>query len=328
MSTRSTAIYHHRTDTPTRQVSPNDFLGRLAVAVLGIVAVGMAAATVSDTLEVGGSGGFGADGGSGSGYAPPADDPSAGGSFPAFLEYLLAALVVLLALALAWYLLVHRRELVKILAVVLVISVVVTAIVLALSQLDWDSAMNATPETPAANETPGGSPGDGEGETLPISLAPVFAVLAVVAAIFAGALVVSRDGDERGVTADVGSDSTTEDVAAVGAAAGRAAERIEGDDASDALDNEIYRAWRDMTRLLEVDRPETSTPGEFATAAVAAGMDRAHVNELTRLFEDVRYGHAEPTAELESRAVAVLREIEAAYADEDDETAGTRGDEP
>ncbi|MFC4246319.1 DUF4129 domain-containing protein [Natribaculum luteum] len=308
-------------------MSPNDFLGRLAVAVVGIVAVGMAAATVSDTLEVGGSGGFGADSGSGSGYAPPADDPSAGGSFPAFLEYLLAALVVLLALALAWYLLVHRRELVKILAVVLVVSVVVTAIVLALSQLDWGSAMNATPETPATNETPGGSPGDGEGEMLPISLAPVFAVLAVVAAIFAGALVVSRD-DERDVTVDTDSDLTDEDVAAVGAAAGQAAERIEGDDASDTLDNEIYRTWRDMTRLLEVDRPETSTPGEFATAAVEAGMDRAHVNELTRLFEDVRYGHAEPTAELESRAIAVLREIEATYADEDDEPTGTRGDEP
>lgn len=83
-----------------------------------------------------------------------------------------------------------------------------------------------------------------------------------------------------------------------------------------------------MTSLLAVPDPDTATPGEFADAAVAAGLDEADVTELTRLFEDVRYGErdaaAEPigdsgaadsdgTATREERAVSVFRAIEAAY---------------
>ncbi|MFC7194890.1 DUF4129 domain-containing protein [Halosimplex aquaticum] len=103
------------------------------------------------------------------------------------------------------------------------------------------------------------------------------------------------------------------DVGAIGAAAGRAADRIEG---SDEFENEVYRAWAAMTDHLAVDRPASSTPAEFATAATAAGMDPDDVARLTELFEDVRYGGEEPTADREEAAVETLRRIESTYADD------------
>ena len=104
-------------------------------------------------------------------------------------------------------------------------------------------------------------------------------------------------------------------LAAVGAAAGRAADRIEG---RASVDNEVFKAWAEMTELLDLERPETVTPGEFAAEATAAGMDPDHVTELTDLFQAVRYGGKEPTPERETRAVETLRKIEAAYANDAD----------
>jgi len=69
-----------------------------------------------------------------------------------------------------------------------------------------------------------------------------------------------------------------------------------------------------MTDHLEVRDPTSSTPAEFATAAVEAGMAREHVDELTELFEAVRYGGADVTEDRERRAVEALRRIEATYA--------------
>nr|WP_303647699.1 DUF4129 domain-containing protein [Haloarchaeobius sp. HME9146] len=100
-------------------------------------------------------------------------------------------------------------------------------------------------------------------------------------------------------------------MAAIGAAAGRAADRLE---TSTAVDNEVYRAWREMTTHLDVPEPESSTPAEFAEAAIAAGMTREQVTELTALFEEVRYGGEDPTTDRESRAIEALRAIESAHA--------------
>ncbi|PSQ15665.1 hypothetical protein BRD00_13465 [Halobacteriales archaeon QS_8_69_26] len=99
--------------------------------------------------------------------------------------------------------------------------------------------------------------------------------------------------------------------AAVGRAAGRAADRIEE---SEDLENEVYRAWVEMTRHLDVEHPESSTPAEFARAATEAGMDEEDVEELTWLFEEVRYGGRTATEERESRAIEALRRIESTYA--------------
>jgi len=101
----------------------------------------------------------------------------------------------------------------------------------------------------------------------------------------------------------------------VGRAAGRAADRIE---AQASVGNEVFRAWREMATRLSADRPETSTPGEFAATATAAGMDPEDVGELTELFEEVRYGDTPPTEERERRALDILRRIEETYADGED----------
>jgi hypothetical protein len=71
-----------------------------------------------------------------------------------------------------------------------------------------------------------------------------------------------------------------------------------------------------MTGYLDVDSPESSTPAEFADAAVDAGMSDGDVDELTRLFEEVRYGGKDPTDDRESRALAALRRIDSEYADD------------
>jgi hypothetical protein len=68
-----------------------------------------------------------------------------------------------------------------------------------------------------------------------------------------------------------------------------------------------------MTRTLRVDRPATSTPAEFADAAVDAGMDPDDVSELTELFEAVRYGAEQPTEDHTRRAKKALRRIERTY---------------
>lgn len=101
-----------------------------------------------------------------------------------------------------------------------------------------------------------------------------------------------------------------ESLQGVGRAAGEAAASLTTE-SSPA--NAIERAWRDMTTELAVTSPETATPWEFAGAAVAAGMREEDVEELTALFEEVRYGDAEPTEDRVERATAALRRIERRY---------------
>lgn len=108
------------------------------------------------------------------------------------------------------------------------------------------------------------------------------------------------------------------DLHRVGQAAGDAADRIERQaDAS----NEVFRAWREMVQLLQIDEPETTTPAEFEARAVAAGMDADDVATLTELFREVRYGEFR-AAEREGDAVAALRRIETAH------TADEEGEQP
>jgi hypothetical protein len=170
-------------------------------------------------------------------------------------------------------------------------------------------------EIPAGTSGPSG----GEGtvvETLtdPTVLAVVIGAVGLV--VVALALVGSGDDDEDGEQprAAEGLETTGggggTQVAAVARAAGAAADRIE---ASGAVDNEVYRAWREMTDDLEVANPRSSTPAEFRAAAVEAGIAAADVDELTELFEAVRYGGEAATEERERRAVEALRRIETGY---------------
>lgn len=312
-------------------MSSNTRLVRLLAAVSAIAAIALAAATIENPLETGGSEGVGPGEGGGAGQQPAPTQPVAGGDAPPFLEYLVYAVLILIAVALVWYLLAYRRDAVKMIAVVLAVCLVGGLLFAVLFQgfsPDLDPQTVGEPAT-ANNSSGGGDLGSGEGESDSFSTGPLLFVLSVITAIFVGGLLVSRRGGDSGSDAppvvENEPDESGTDAAAVGSAAGRAADRI--DDAGSDVDNEIYRAWKEMTDLLEVDRPDSSTPREFATAAVEAGIDREYVDELTRLFEEVRYGDVETTSEMETRAVDVLRRIEDEYATGDERTDGGTGSE-
>lgn len=102
------------------------------------------------------------------------------------------------------------------------------------------------------------------------------------------------------------------DAAAFGRAAGRAADRIEATNAP--VDNAVYRAWLEMTGLLDIENPKTTAPRDFAAAAIEFGLDEADVTELTDLFTDVRYG-GKSAEDREERALEILRRIERTYQD-------------
>lgn len=128
----------------------------------------------------------------------------------------------------------------------------------------------------------------------------------------AAALVYRSAGRDEAVIVE--DESAEDDVELDGfaEAAGRAADRIE--EHNEGVDNAVYQAWVEMTDLLDVESPETYSAGEFATAAVELGMAEDDVEELTRLFNEVRYGDRDVETR-EEQAVSVLRNIEAAYSE-------------
>lgn len=320
------SIYYHTAVSCRQLVSRSSLLRRVGVAACAIVAIALVAATIRSPLETGGDGtGGGSGGGEGDGVGQPAPPESAAdGSVPAFLEYLIILLLVIFALALVWYLLAHRREAVKLIAIGLVVLFITAVLVYAMmAVLPFAAGEFEPPEQLSGSGEGGAGEGGSSGseEETPISIGPMFVLLALLTAIFLGGLFLSRDSsgtEDRRSGSDLADDDSRVDgetTAAVGTAAGAAADRLEE---TDEFDNAVYRAWQEMTRPLEVDRPDSSTPREFARAATDAGMDRTDVDELTRLFEDVRYGDAPTTPEREARAIEVLRRIEAEYADASD----------
>ncbi len=295
----------------------------MAIVLVAIVAIGLVAATISSPIDPG-SEGLGPNDGDGDGEIGP--QPVEHGettTIPSFFIYLIYAMGILVAIAIVWYLIYYRRDAVKALALVIATAAILVGILYLLLELGVDlpteEQQNQTVESPGDGEPGGGDGGDGEEDIVTRELGPFLGFLVVLAMIFVGGLLLSARSsstDEKLPTEST--DAQPDEQAAVAAAAGRAANRISADSTED-VDNEVYRAWREMTQLLEVDRPETTTPGEFATAATEAGLEREHVDELTRLFEDVRYGHEATTAEREERAVTILRAIESAYGGGDDE---------
>lgn len=292
-----------------------DTLTSAATAVLGLLAVGFAAATLASTSDSPAAGaGGGGGGGNGSLIPLPEPDPAEPTTLDIpFVEFILLALVVTLV-ALLVYAAIFERDLFRRIVAVAVPFVVAGVLAFLLFVVLGDLSLGTSPGQPGfigGESTPGGPPGGGDtgdasSPSLPLGLLAVLAL-----ALIGVALVVARvrdgGGDDPVVDAEPGDDGRA---AAVGRAAGRAADRLEAGRA----DNEVYRAWREMTDLLEVEEPETSTPGEFAEAAVGAGLQGADVRELTRLFEDVRYGDA-PPEDYEDRARDVFRRIEAQYAE-------------
>ena len=155
----------------------------------------------------------------------------------------------------------------------------------------------------------GSGPGGGPGVA---GALPMLALVIVALLALAGFVVVRASGDtEAGAPPSAAESSDDETLSDVGRAAGEAAERLDAPDAD--AENEVYRAWRELTALLDVPRPASSTPGEFAEAARAAGMDAEHVDALTDVFREVRYGGETADETRERRASEALRAIEDAY---------------
>ena len=286
------------------------------LAGLAVLAVALAAATLDSTVVPERSGQSGPDGVGGEGSGGLLPVPRTGPQ-PAetvqisFLSELFTILAVAFALAVVVYAFVHWRRTLAVLVTVFVLL----GLMYVLSPFLPSAPLPTRPPLmgPGNGSVFGGGGGGRSGTSQPTP--PALILLVVLGLVLLGTVVArfrTRTTGEEG-EAEEPSDGTAE-AAAVGRAAGRAADRLE--DETDTA-NEVYRTWREMTRLLDVDDPRTSTPGEFAAAAVDAGLGREDVTELTRLFEDVRYGEAQPSGEHERRAVAVFRRIEEWYVEDD-----------
>jgi hypothetical protein len=148
--------------------------------------------------------------------------------------------------------------------------------------------------------------------TRTLSLPVLVGVVGIALVVVAAAFLLRTDDDAADVTTSV-EDEPSDDQPAGGdwtaaqAAAGDAADRIA---AGADVDNEVYRAWRDMTEHVPLPAADTATPAEVADAARDAGVPAEHADALTDLFREVRYGDRAATADREQRAVDALRAIE------------------
>jgi hypothetical protein len=286
----------------------------MGVATLSVVAVGLAAATLSSVV----SSGEGSGSGSGApGVIDISAQPGAGvGVGDPFLVQVIAVLAGVALLSVYAYTMLEPR---KVLYFALLFGGILVVGYLILSFLS-----TGDPITPRSGEQPtvagmdgNGTGGSGSDRAVPSApttmlvtlLGVVGIVLFVALAFFSDSLGgIGRSGQERSA------ETETDRSAEIGKIAGRAADRI--DDATDAVaHNEVYQAWEEMVDHLDVDDPDSTTPGEFASAAVDAGMQQEDVTDLTRLFEDVRYGGQDPTDSRERQARETLRRIERRYTD-------------
>lgn len=297
----------------------------LVVAAVCIAGLALAAATVSTPSAE-------EQPGDGSGLATPTDSDTgqgtgskSGDGLPDAFLYAGVVIFTVTALTALYYLakaLNVRTVVVVVVALALLIgvSMLVLSTILDLSEfLSGGSGEVRPPPTPTPGAGSGGDGGNGRVATespaqntdVPIVLLGAFGVVALVlvAAIYRFS---GTDTDVDVSTAAEEDDEQTGDVRAVGEAAGRAADQLEDD--TETVENTIYRAWREMTDALDVESPRTTTPEEFADAAIEAGMAPDDVRELTWLFEAVRYGDAGVTDEREQRAREALRRIQETYA--------------
>ena len=304
----------------------------IVVALLAVVAIAIAAATLTTPVDVGGGDGDGFTTGSDEGSL--AGEDSQGGTLfnvssddtdtGALIELpcvewladpgvialaLLGAVVIALAV---WY----RYDIVATMALFSVAMPPVILIFLILTNCVPAGSEPGLFAGAGEQIMPGGEDGgNGDGDESTAPPLPTVALFVLVGvSILAVALAMLASGSDDRIEEIDEAETQQSGVAAVGRIAGRAADRIEDD--ADA-NNAIYRAWREMTEYLDVDNPQASTPAEFADAAVDVGMARDDVTELTRLFEEVRYGGEDPTEDRSERARRALRRIEETYTPEE-----------
>lgn len=290
----------------------NDTLRTALIGVFAILAIALAAVSLdAPTVDRGDSGSNGAGNGEG-GYITPTQPEVMPGDvieIP-FVVEIFTLLYAIFAIILIMYVIFYWRQALGLALAILAFF----GLVILLSQFYTPPDIVPMPSEMEPDNETGPVDGGGGEEIEPRSpFSWVFLVLlgialmAMVAIVLKTGLVTDPDQVDP-----EGGDDPTPTAVSMGRAAGRAADRLE---AEDDFDNGVYRAWLDMTALLEIDNPEASTPGEFADAAAEVGLGREDANELTRLFEDVRYGGTDPTDDDERRAIAIFRRIESRYAE-------------
>jgi len=293
-----------------------------AIAVLAVTAIATAAATLhSEQTPVSGEGSAtlggpgGPESGSDSGLVG-SESVATGGTPSELLRTLLrySLLLVAVFVPVGAYLLYRvyglRGSSVAVLVVVfLVISSAVFLLSGSLTPKNVDQSKNGGLFDGNTYSLPGGGATSGTEATPILRNTPVILILGIGLAVVIGAVVVARS---KGGDAEESPSEPVEsnEIASLDRTAGRAATRMEN--TTEPI-NELFRAWKDMTTYLDVERPRSSTPQEFATAAVEAGMDRGDVAELTELFRHARYGDTPVTREREKRAISALRRIETTY---------------
>ncbi|PSQ36407.1 hypothetical protein BRD05_03115 [Halobacteriales archaeon QS_9_70_65] len=298
----------------------------LALALLAVVALALAAATLDSAVVADGAG-LGGDGsGVGGDDGGTADDPAggtdaaadrsldgaAGTSEPLCLPALREppALLVGGLLFAGLFAVVYRstRSTAAGTAVCGAVGLPVGLlwVGLAFCGSAGDIALPSTGGAVGEGLLPAGGGSDGAAGAVSSST-PLIALFVAVAVAVVLVALLATGSDGRAADETSNPDEGEEPAAAVGRVAAAAADRIADGDAD--ADNEVYRAWRRMTERLDVASPETTTPREFRQAAVEAGMDREDVAALTRLFESVRYGDREPTDDRERRAVETFRRL-------------------
>lgn len=314
----------------------------LALLVLAVIAVAASTLDSNETVDSGGigvgpgapttgeqDGGFLGTSGEGDSGLPLPESFSEGSMsidgfcVPFFLR-VEGQLTLLLAVVALWAVLAKRQDRFFASAGTFLAVVFGGFLLLFLTDCGPSDPFDLAIPTSAGHEAgEGGSGGGLSGAVSAVSepqISPLLLVLGgIFVAVLAAALMMSADQssedlEERLIEEAEGDESDDRpDLEAIGRVAGRAADRI---DRAGTFENEVYRAWAEMTAELEVDRPHSSTPGEFASVAVDAGMVPEDVDRLTKLFEEVRYGGRAPTEDRERTAVETLRRIETQYSDE------------
>lgn len=283
----------------------------LVIAVLAVLAIGFSAATLPSMVSPDGDGSE-TDGGPLINQTDePDSEPQDGTGVSEFGERLLSLLLIVTALGGLVYLALYRKKAAAMI-LVLVIAVVVVGILLYFGDPPNLSEAPPDPLVPGDGDGDGESGSNGETDDSLLDVPPelVAALLGLVFLVLLAVLRARSNDSEPDAEADTGE---SDDGRALGAIAGRAADRIEDNNSEGAdAENEIYRAWREMTTQLDIENGEATTPREFRDRAVDTGLPPDDVRELTDLFELVRYGGEDVTADREQRAVRVLRRIESA----------------
>lgn len=92
-----------------------------------------------------------------------------------------------------------------------------------------------------------------------------------------------------------------------------AQDALEALQAGGDLKDIVMRCYFEMNRVLReqrgITRPEAMTPREFEQQLEQAGLPGEHVRQLTRLFENVRYGAKVPGEREERQAITCLTAI-------------------